>query len=352
MNDMQALAAATAAIPRIAQEEGKSERDVARRYFDREEEFTAFNAHLNRGIRGGLYDRTRARQAAMSTEGAEKEIQKYRDSPEGTRQRQEAGIDRAKLERASKYENLTAQRREGAQAVVSAGEVEEPENFAAAIVTERGAQYGQGNRFEQETERVTLRNITEGLKRSTEGSEWLAKNGPLKLDSSPTVKAEAANLLDASVAKRRSGPRRACRPKRQTAGKFQGRAREIVADMAGRSKRKLTPEQTDEQANALMAQAGRMTNPEFAMPQRRVITPKFDPMALGPGMTLQQPKRLQDPGEQGRDVAERLAAQPNADQVMKNLNEAAKNLEKASKPKVPPAHPGRCRSCGDESIAR
>src|SRR6202034_2133337 len=86
-----------------------------------------------------------------------------------------------------------------------------------------------------------------------------------------------------------------------TGDTFQAKARQIIADNAERSGRKLTPDQADEEANALMAQAGKRSNPEFAMPQRRVIAPKFDPTALGPGMTLQQPKRSQTSSEYGGD---------------------------------------------------
>jgi hypothetical protein len=49
---------------------------------------------------------------------------------------------------------------------------------------------------------------------------------------------------------------------------------------------------------------------------------------------------MQRAGEYGHDVGERLAAQPNADQIMRNLDESAKNLNKATRPRVPAAHPG------------
>lgn len=212
MTDEQALARAVAAIEEIAKSEGVSESEVTGRYFNEIREYEALRAHVVRGQRGGLYARARERQRTMTSTRAEQQVREFQASPEGSAQRQSAATDRAKFERAQVYEHLTAARRASAIDVIRAGEIELPENPIGAIVTSKGQSYGQGNRFEQETERITLQNVTQQLQMYEEGRDWLRDHGPLSIMSPEPVKAAAVNLLEELRANAAAG-----KPVRRTA---------------------------------------------------------------------------------------------------------------------------------------
>lgn len=358
-----------------------SENEFLSKHFKDIREFGAARTAINEGIRGGEIKRAQAEAASVDASTVRAGAKAYRGSEAGGVTGQKSRVEAARLEAAAKYENLRKMELDAQESLAVGGELEKPEALLDAILTKSGEEFGQGGRDEQEVMRTVIVNLKQKLSRYREGREWLAKHD-LKTSTPASVLAEGANLLSrlSKQARTRTAANRQSQFAREQgaggmkayksleefeekaepqerdqfdsraakggvaaeapdASVFQDRARAYAADAAKRQGIKASPEEIEQAANALMQDAGRMSHPDFAMPQRRVIRPDFDPM-VNPGVPLQQPSRPQNPGEYGRDVGEQLAKETDADQIIKNLGEAAKNLKFATKPRVPPPHPG------------
>lgn len=214
MNDEERLDAITRAIPRMARDaaggrfrddghQATVERSTARRFFNQQHELDAFMAHLNGGIRGGIYEQRRAEQQAGGRAQTEQKIQEYMQSPQGRQRTEETGLeaDRAHRSAMRGSDEFQTFRTQISRAITRGGELEEGADFWQAWKDEKVQQLMLGKRDEYLHHQHTGRQIRERLQKladqgSEEARDYLATEGG-KFQVSPTylVRDESAQEL-------------------------------------------------------------------------------------------------------------------------------------------------------------
>lgn len=129
-----------------------------------------------RGFRGyrkamkeGLFTRMRAEAARVDLPMVQKRIGQFRGSDNAMADQEKSRAEQAKLERGDEYKNLRLVQLQAATEMISAGNLENPEELMNAILTGSGTQFGKGDRQQQELQRGTIHKIVSRLSMSPEG---------------------------------------------------------------------------------------------------------------------------------------------------------------------------------------